>query len=92
MRNGKFTQSRLMGCGYQKDDRWYVMLQLVPPKLVPPDHLWQPQLVPPGPFAALQMVPPDQLWRRGWSPFATSGPPYNPAFIAFLLNHRYIKN
>ena len=38
---------------------------------------------PPGPFAALQMVPADQLWRRGWSPFATAGPPYNPAFITF---------
>ena len=41
----------------------------------------------PGPFVALQMVPPDQLWRRGWSPFTTAGPPYNPAFIASLLNH-----
>ena len=42
---------------------------------------------PPGPFAALQMVPPDQLWCRDWSPFATACPPYNPAFIAFLLKH-----
>ena len=47
---------------------------------------------PPAPFAALQMVPPEQLWRRGWSPFATAGSPYNPAFITFLLNYSNVKN
>ena len=48
---------------------------------------------PPGPFVALQMVPLDQLWHRGWSPFSTAGPPYNPAFISyFLLNHSNVKN
>ena len=51
-----------------------------------------PKIGPSRPFAALQMVPPDQLWHCGWSPFATAGPPYNPAFIAFLLNHSYVKN
>ena len=38
----------------------------------------------PGPFAGgTADGPPDQLWHRGWSPFATAaaGPPYNPAFI-----------
>ena len=54
-----------------------------PLKSGPLDHLRQLQLVPPGPFAALQMFPPDQLWRCGWSPFATAGPPYNTAFITF---------
>ena len=54
-----------------------------PPKLVPRtiygSYSWSPQL-----FAALQMVPPDQLWHRGWPPFATAGPPYNLAFITFI--------
>ena len=40
----------------------------------------------PGPFAGgTADGPPDQLWHRGWSPFATACPPYtgNPAFITF---------
>ena len=41
---------------------------------------------PPGPFAALQMVPPDQLWRRGWSPFATAGPPL-PQLVPRIIQH-----
>ena len=59
-----------------------------PSKIGPPGSFMAATAGPSGPFAALQMVPPDQLWRRGWCPFATAGPPYNPAFISyFLLNH-----
>ena len=51
-----------------------------------------PKIGPPGPFVSLQMVPPDQLWCRGWSPFSTAGPPYNPTFISyFLSNHSNVK-
>ena len=47
------------------------------------DHLWQLQLDP-RTICGTADGPPDQLWRRGWSPFATSGPrSYNPAFITF---------
>ena len=64
------------------------MLQLVPPNLVPPDHLWQLQLVPRTICGTADGPPgPTMQWRRGWSPFATAGLPYNPAFIAFLLKH-----
>ena len=49
----------------------------------PPGPFMEATAGPPEPFAALQMVPPDQLWRRGWPPFSTAGPPYNPAFITF---------
>ena len=53
-----------------------VMLQQVPPKLVPPDHPWQLQLVPPDHLQhCTEMVPSDQRWRHGWSPFAIVGPP-----------------
>ena len=55
-----------------------VMPQMVPPKWVPPDHLWQIMLlwnVHPDQVRLPLMVPPDHLWRRKWSPFATDGPP-----------------
>ena len=68
-----------------------VMLQLVPPKLVPRticgSYSWSPQTI-----YSIADGPPDQLWRRSWFPFATAGPLYNPTFLAFLLNHSYIKN
>ena len=54
-----------------------------PPKIGLPGPFMAATAGPPGPFAALQMVPPNQLWHRGWSPFATAGPPYNPVFIPF---------
>ena len=63
-----------------------------PPKIGPPRPFMAATVGPAGPFAALQMVSPDQQWHRGCSPFATAGPPYNPAFITFLLNHSDIKN
>ena len=44
------------------------------PKIVPPEPFMAATAGPPGPFAAQQMIPPDQLWHRGWSPFATAGP------------------
>ena len=55
-----------------------VMPHMVPPKWVPPDHLWQIMLqwmVPPDQVRLPWMVPPDHLWRRKWSPVATDGPP-----------------
>ena len=58
------------------------MLQLSP-KIDPPDHLWQVQLVP-RTICGTADGPPEQLWRHGWSPFATAGSPYNPAFIFFI--------
>ena len=42
--------------------RGSVMLQQVPPKLVPPDHPWQ-----------LQLVPPDHLQHCRWSPRTNDG-------------------
>ena len=67
-----------------------VMLQLVPP-----DHLWKLQLVPPrtvfGTTDGLPTVPRPTM--APWLvPLVTAGPPYNPAFITFLLNHSDVKN
>ena len=44
-----------------------------PPKIGPRGPFMAATAGPSGPFAALQMVFSDQLWRHGWSPFATAG-------------------
>ena len=51
-----------------------------PPKLVPPDHLWQVQLVP-RTICSTADGPSDQLWCRGWSPL----PQLVPRIIQRLL-------
>ena len=55
-----------------------------PSKIGPPGPFMAATAGPSGPFAALQMVPPDQLWRRGWCPFATAGPRIIQRLLLFI--------
>ena len=61
------------------------------PKLVPRtiygSHSWSPRTT-----CGTADGPPRSTMAPWLVPFATAGLPYNPAFIAFLVNHSYIKN
>ena len=50
------------------------MPPMVPQKLVPPDQVWLPW-----------MVRADHLWRHGWSPLATDGPPLENHPGSFMM-------